>query len=121
MPKSCRMYLLPLCLLALGAPVRADDAATAARLVGTWEGNWSYEKEGNKLTVTFKSATGDTLKGSSMWYGTAVGDFGDTFSKAKVKGDKLTVPEPTMEFKAILSEDGTTLTGTWTSPWPPAA
>jgi len=94
--------------------IRAE--LTAAKLVGTWEGRWFYEQEGGKLTVKFTSATGATLKGSSLWYGTAVGDFSDTFSKAKVKGDQLNVPEPTMDFKGTLSEDGTTLEGTWTSP-----
>jgi hypothetical protein len=45
-----------------------------------------------------------------------VGDFSDRFSSAKLKDGKLKVSEQTMDFEATVSEDGTTITGTWTSP-----
>lgn len=94
----------------------ADDAATAAGLVGTWEGKWEFGELAGKLVVKIASASGDTLKGESTWYGTAVGDFQDKFTKAKVKGREVKFPEPTMDFEATISEDGSTLSGTWTSP-----
>ena len=71
---------------------------------------------GGKLVVKVEAATGNVLKGSSVWFGTAVGDFKDTFTKAKVKGQKVEFPEPTMDFEATLSEDGQSLEGNWTSP-----
>ena len=38
------------------------------------------------------------------------------FTKAKVKGREVKFPEPTMDFEVTLSEDGSTMVGTWTSP-----
>ena len=116
MCRSLRLALTTACVLAMAPVAHADDAALAAKLVGAWEGRWEYDQVGGKLTVTFKSAAGDTLKGESTWFGTAVGDFSDSFSKAKVKGLKLKVPESTMDFEATVSEDGTSLAGTWSSP-----
>jgi hypothetical protein len=104
------------CVLAMTPVVHADDSALAAKLVGAWEGRWEFDQVGGKLTVNFKSSAGDTLKGESTWFGTAVGDFSDSFSKAKVKGLKLKVPESTMDFEATVSEDGTSMEGTWSSP-----
>lgn len=116
MPKTYRSFVTAACILAAAPCVMADDVATAAGLVGTWEGKWEYADLGGKLVVKIASASGDTLKGESTWYGTAVGDFQDKFTKAKVKGREVKFPEPTMDFEATLSEDGSTLTGTWTSP-----
>ena len=45
-----------------------------------------------------------------------MGDFQDKFTKAKVKGREVKFPEPTMDFEVTLSEDGSTMVGTWTSP-----
>ena len=115
MLKTNRPFVIAACLLA--APcVMADDAATAAGLVGTWEGKWAFGDMGGRLVVKVASASGDTLKGESTWYGTAVGDFQDKFTKAKVKGREVKFPEPTMDFEVALSEDGLSMTGTWTSP-----
>jgi hypothetical protein len=114
--KTLRFLPLAACLVALAPMAHADDAATAAKLVGTWEGRWSYADMGGKLVVKVEAATGNVLKGSSVWFGTAVGDFKDTFTKAKVKGQKIEFPEPTMDFEATLSEDGTAMEGNWTSP-----
>ncbi len=114
--KTLRFLPLAACLVALAPMAQADDAATAAKLVGTWEGRWSYADMGGKLVVKVEAATGNVLKGSSVWFGTAVGDFKDTFTKAKVKGQKIEFPEPTMDFEATLSEDGTAMEGNWTSP-----
>jgi heat shock protein HslJ len=116
MLKTLRFLPLAACLVALAPVAQADDAATAAKLVGTWEGKWTYADMGGKLVVKIESATGNVLKGSSVWFGTAVGDFKDTFTKAKVKGQKVEFPEPTMDFEATLSEDGTAMEGNWTSP-----
>jgi hypothetical protein len=103
-------------MVALAPVVRADDAALAAKLVGAWEGRWEFDKMGGKLTLKISSAAGDTLKGETTWFDTAVGDFSDSFSKAKLKGLKLKVPESTMDFEVTVSEDGTAMEGTWTSP-----
>ena len=116
MLKTLRFLPLAACLVALAPVAQADYAATAAKLVGTWEGKWTYADMGGKLVVKIESATGNVLKGSSVWFGTAVGDFKDTFTKAKVKGQKVEFPEPTMDFEATLSEDGTAMEGNWTSP-----
>jgi hypothetical protein len=116
MLKTLRFFPLALCLVALAPVAHADDAATAAKLVGTWEGKWLFADMGGKLVVKIDAATGNVLKGSSVWYGTAVGDFKDTFTKAKVKGQQVEFPEPTMDFEATLSEDGQSLEGNWTSP-----
>lgn len=115
MSKTYQSFVMMTCLVAAPS-VMADDAATAAGLVGTWEGKWEFADLSGKLVVKVASASGDTLKGESTWYGTAVGDFQDKFTKAKVKGREVKFPEPTMDFEATLSEDGLTLTGTWTSP-----
>ena len=114
--KALRFFPMAMCLVALAPMAHADDAATAAKLVGTWEGKWLYADMGGKLVVQIDAATGNVLKGSSVWYGTAVGDFKDTFTKAKVKGQIIEFPEPTMDFEATLSEDGTAMEGNWTSP-----
>jgi hypothetical protein len=99
------------------APAPADkDAALAAKLVGTWEGKWEYSSMSGKAVVVFKSAKGTVLEGTSTWFGTAAGDFNDSFTEAKLKGMKLKVPESTMDFDATLSADGTSMKGTWTSP-----
>ena len=116
MIKAFRLPLLAACVLALPSPLLADDAALAAKLVGTWEGKWTFDTTGGKLVVTIASASGTSLKGKSMWYATAVGDFGDAFTKTKLKDGKLTVTESTMDFEAKVSEDGTSMEGTWTSP-----
>ncbi len=116
MLKTLRFLPLAACLVAMAPMAQADDAATAAKLVGTWEGKWIFADMGGKLVVKIDAATGNVLKGSSVWYGTAVGDFSDTFTKAKVKGQKIEFPEPTMDFEATLSEDGTAMEGNWTSP-----
>jgi hypothetical protein len=116
MLRSIRRSLLAASVLVAAPFAMADDAAVAAGLVGTWEGTWTYDTSGGRLVVKITASNGASLKGESMWYGTVVGDFKDTFSKAKVKGQKVEVGEPTMDFEATLSEDGRTLTGTWTSP-----
>jgi hypothetical protein len=116
MLRSFRFPLLAACLLLAPAAAFADDAAIAATLVGAWEGRWEYADVGGRLTAKITSASGPSLKGDTMWYATAVGDFADSFTKAKVKDGKLSVRESTMDFEAVLSEDGSTLTGTWSSP-----
>lgn len=116
MLKTYRPFVMIACVLASAPCVLADDATTAAGLVGTWEGKWEFADLSGKLVVKIASASGDTLKGESTWYGTAVGDFQDMFTKAKVKGREVKFPEPTMDFEVTLSEDGSTMVGTWTSP-----
>ena len=116
MSKTYRSFVMTACVIAAAPCVLADDAATAAGLVGTWEGQWEFADLGGKLVVKIASASGDTLKGESTWYGTAVGDFQDKFTKAKVKGREVKFPEPTMDFEVTISEGGASLTGTWTSP-----
>jgi len=115
MSKTYQPFVIAACILAAPCAM-ADDAATAAGLVGTWEGTWAFGDLGGKVVVKIASASGDTLKGESTWYGTAVGDFQDKFTKAKVKGRDVTFPEPTMDFEVKLSEDGSAMQGTWTSP-----
>jgi hypothetical protein len=112
----CRLSLLTVGILAFASPVVADDAALAAKLVGTWEGKWEFSGAGGKLTAKITASTGNSLKGETTWFGTAVGDFSDRFSSAKVKGNKLKVSEQTMDFEATISEDGSSMEGTWTSP-----
>ncbi len=116
MIKSFRLPLVASCLLALPSAALADDAALAARLVGTWEGRWEYGETGGKLMVDVKAASGNSLRGETTWYGTAVGDFRDRFSGAKLKDGKLKASESTMDFEALVSEDGTAMEGKWTSP-----
>jgi hypothetical protein len=116
MLKAFRLPLLAACVLALPAAAQADDAALAAKLVGTWEGRWSYDTMGGKLVVTITSAAGTSLKGKSTWYATAVGDFNDAFTKTKLKDGKLTVTEATMDFEATVNAEGTAMEGTWVSP-----
>ena len=116
MLKLGRLSLLVVGMLAFPMVVRADDAALAAKLVGTWEGRWEYADMGGKLTAKITSSSGNALKGETTWFGTAVGDFSDRFNSAKVKDGKLKVSEQTMDFEATVSEDGSALEGTWTSP-----
>jgi hypothetical protein len=104
------------CVLAFAPVVMADDAVTAAKLVGTWEGKWEFNDMGGKALCKITSASGNALKGETTWYGTAVGDFSDRFTSAKVKGSQLKVAESTMDFEMTLSEDGASMKGTWTSP-----
>jgi hypothetical protein len=110
------MLAFPFAALADDAPPADKDAALAAKLVGNWEGRWEYGDAGGKLTVTITSAKGNSLEGKSTWFGTVAGDFNDTFSSAKLKDRKFKVGEPTMDFVATVSEDGTSMEGKWTSP-----
>jgi len=116
MMKSFGLFLLATCLLASPFAALADDEALAAKLVGSWEGRWEYGDAGGKLTVKITSAKGSSLEGETKWYGTVAGDFGDSFSGAKLKDRKLKVSEQTMDFVATVSEDGTSMEGKWTSP-----
>ena len=123
MTKSPWLTFLAICILALPlaalaeAPAPADeDAAFAAKLVGSWEGRWTFAEAGGKLTVTITSAKGNALEGKSTWFETVAGDFADTFTSASVKDRKLKVGESTMDFVATVSEDGTSMEGKWTSP-----
>jgi hypothetical protein len=116
MHRFSRLSFLTLAILAAPAAAFADDAELAAKLVGTWEGRWTFGDAGGKLVVTIKAAAGNALKGDSTWYDTAVGDHHDTFSKATIKGFKLAVREEVMDFEATVAADGTAIDGTWTSP-----
>jgi hypothetical protein len=116
MMKLGRLSLLTACMVVLAPAAMADDAALAAKLVGNWEGRWEFAESGGKLTAKITSSSGNSLKGETTWYATAVGDFSDRFTSAKLKDGKLKVAEQTMDFEATVSEDGTTMTGTWTSP-----
>jgi hypothetical protein len=116
MMKLGRLSLLAACMVAFAPAAMADDAALAAKLVGNWEGKWEFAETGGKLTAKITASSGNTLKGETTWFATAVGDFSDRFSSAKLKDRKLKVSEQTMDFEATVSEDGTTMTGTWTSP-----
>jgi hypothetical protein len=116
MMKLGRYSLLAACLVAFAPAARADDAALAAKLVGNWEGKWEFGETGGRLTAKITASSGNTLKGETKWFATAVGDFSDRFSSAKLKDGKLKVSEQTMDFEATVSEDGSTITGTWTSP-----
>ena len=62
MSKIYRPFVLIACVLAAAPVVVADDAATAAGLVGTWEGKWAFADLSGKLVVKIASAVGDTLK-----------------------------------------------------------
>jgi len=116
MLKSFRLPILAMCVFA--APLAAQDAeaALAAKLVGSWEGRWTFADAGGKATMKITAATGAALKGTTKWFDTAVGDFEDTIKKTKLKGAKLEVTESTMDFEVQVADDGKTLTGTWTSP-----
>jgi len=116
MLKMGRLSLLAVSLVVFATAAPADDAALAAKLVGSWEGKWQYENMGGKLTAKITSSSGNSLKGETVWFGTAVGDFSDRFSSAKVKDGKLKVSEQIMDFEATVSEDGSSMEGTWTSP-----
>ena len=125
MSKFRCLALVVVCILALPlaavaadpAPAPADkDAAFAAKLVGNWEGRWTFAEAGGKLTVTVTSVKGNALEGKSVWFETVAGDFADTFTSATVKERKLKVGESTMDFVATISEDGLSMDGKWTSP-----
>ncbi|HEX7553606.1 MAG TPA: hypothetical protein VF378_08630 [Geothrix sp.] len=116
MMKLGRLSLLAACLLTFAPAAPADDAALAAKLVGSWEGKWEFGEVGGRLTARITASSGNALKGETKWFGTAVGDFSDRFSSAKLKDGKLKASEQTMDFEATVSEDGTSMTGTWTSP-----
>jgi len=116
MMKLGRLSLLAVCVLTMAPAALADDAALAAKLVGNWEGKWEFGEAGGRLTARITASSGNTLKGETKWFATAVGDFSDRFSSAKLKDGKLKVSERTMDFEATVSEDGTSMTGTWSSP-----
>ena len=116
MSRSIRLSLLAATILLVAPAARADDASLAAKLVGAWEGRWEYAEAGGKLTAKITSSSGNSIKGETTWFATAVGDFSDRISSAKLKDGKLKVSEQTMDFEVTISEDGTTMEGTWTSP-----
>jgi len=116
MVKLGRFSLLAACLLTFAPAAPADETALAAKLLGNWEGKWEFGEVGGRLTAKITASSGNTLKGETKWFGTAVGDFSDRFSSAKLKEGKLKVSEQTMDFEATVSEDGISMTGTWTSP-----
>lgn len=113
--KTLRTAFAATLLLAASAVI-ADDFKLAPKLVGNWAGEWKYQGFPGKLTSKVTAAEGNQLKGQATWFGTAVGDLDLNFDKAEVKGGTLFVEHPMgMSFKAKLSEDGSTLTGTWES------
>lgn len=116
MMKSCARSLLALCLLALPFKALADDAALAAKLVGSWEGRWEYAGAGGKLTAAIASAKGDTLDGETKWFETVAGDVTDAFSGARLKDRKLEASGQAMSFVVTVSEDGKSMKGKWTNP-----
>jgi hypothetical protein len=116
MVKISKLILVPALVLAFNTVAQADDAALAAKLVGNWEGRWEFESMGGKLIAKITASSGNSLKGETTWFDTAVGDFKDRFSTAKVKDGRLKVVEQTMDFEVTVSEDGSTMAGTWTSP-----
>ncbi|BDU77606.1 hypothetical protein [Mesoterricola sediminis] len=115
MLKGFRLPLLAAALAVAPATARAeDDAALLARLAGNWVGEWAFDANvKGKLTATF-TVDGTKVKGKTMWFATAVGDFGDEVQRAKVSKGVIRVTEATMDFEVTFSEDG--LSGTWTSP-----
>lgn len=116
MLKGFRLPLLAAAVAMAPASLRADDAAVLAKLAGSWVGEWQYDENmKGKLTATFSVEEGK-VKGETVWFATAVGDFGDKVQGAKVKGASIRVTESTMDFEGTLSEDGATFKGTWTSP-----
>ncbi|HLO67073.1 MAG TPA: hypothetical protein VK188_08660 [Holophaga sp.] len=116
MLKGFRLPLLAAAVALAPATLRADDAAVLAKLAGSWVGEWQYDANmKGKLTATF-TVDGGAVKGETVWFATAVGDFGDKVQGAKVKGAGVRVMESTMDFEGTFSEDGATFKGTWTSP-----
>jgi hypothetical protein len=116
MMKSCRLFLLAICMLAFPFAALADDADLAARLVGKWEGRWEFGDAGGRLTARITSAKRNSLEGETTWFGTVAGDVSDRFGSATLKGRKLKVSEQTMDFVVTVSEDGTSMEGKWTNP-----
>ena len=116
MLKTCRLSLVAVSMVAFATAAPEADAALAAKLVGAWEGRWEFNNMGGNLTVKITASSGHSLKGETTWFDTAVGDFKDRFSSAKVRDGKLKVSEQTMDFEVTISEDGNTMVGTWTSP-----
>jgi len=116
MLKACRLSLVAVSMVAFATAAPEAEAALAAKLVGAWEGRWEFSNMGGRLTVKITASSGNSLKGETTWFDTAVGDFKDRFSSAKVRDGKLKVPEQTMDFEVTISEDGNTMVGTWTSP-----
>lgn len=116
MTRFWTLSLLAICMLAFPFAALADDADLAAKLVGSWEGKWEFGDAGGKLTARITSAKGNSLEGTTKWFGTVAGDVTDRFSSAKLKDRKLEVSEQTMDFVVTVSEDGTFMEGKWTNP-----
>lgn len=113
--KTLRSLFAATLLLAAGAAL-ADDFKLAPTLVGNWAGEWKFQGVAGKLTSKISGSEGNQLKGQATWFGTAVGDLDLAFNKAEVKDGAVVVEHPyNMSFKATVSEDGKTMTGTWES------
>ena len=115
MIRTFKLSLLALCLLAIPAAALADDAGTAAGLVGTWKGQWEFGDVKGNLTVKVTAAKDATLEGETTWFGTVAGDVTERFKVAKVKGRQLKVSGDAMSFVATISDDGKSMDGKWTN------
>jgi hypothetical protein len=115
MIRTCRLSLLALCMLAFPAAALADDAGLAAKLVGKWEGQWSFAEVKGNLTVKVTAVKDATLEGESTWFGTVAGDVTEKFKTAKVKGRQLKVSGDAMSFVVTVSEDEKSMDGKWTN------
>jgi hypothetical protein len=115
MIRICRLSLLALCMLAFPAAALADDAGLAAKLVGTWKGQWAFGEVKGNLTVKVTAAKDATLEGETTWFGTVAGDVTERFKVAKVKGRKLNVSGDAMSFVATVSDDEKSIDGKWTN------
>jgi len=115
MVRTFTLSLLALCLFAVPAAVLADDAGTAAGLVGTWDGQWEFGEIKGNLTVKITAAKDAGVEGEMTWFGTAAGDVTERFKVAKVKGQQLKVSGDAMSFVATVSGDGKSMDGKWTN------
>jgi hypothetical protein len=115
MIRTGTLTLLALCILAVPLTALADDAGLAAKLVGKWEGQWSFGEVKGNLTIKVTAAKDATLEGETTWFATVAGDVTERFKTAKLKGRKLNVSGDVMTFVATVSEDEKSMDGKWTN------
>ncbi len=100
---------------AAAAATAASDATVAGKLKGNWTGDWTLPGfGGGKFELIVTEVTGNTVKGSANWYGTAAGDTKAPLTKAVVQNGTLAADQATISFKLTPKGDNA-LAGTWSA------
>jgi len=116
MKRTAFRSILILCLMSIASIGLAADADIAPKLVGKWEGQWTFGSTGGKLTAEITAVEGTQLKGEATWFGTAAGDLKLPFDSAGIKDGTVKIDQAyNLSLTGKVSEDAKSMAGTWES------